>query len=204
MAVRPTPAFTWLDGLILAVFLGAAIAAAAADDPRFLATMSFSASRRPAWDGLPAWAGALELPSKRAQSDFGAFLAVMTLGVGLVTFRRVPARRLGLPRPGVAATAAAAMALLAHTALFVARSSYQYLWARVGLASLAGELHGPEFQPNAAGAEVTGAILGIWAYLALAHGWRARDDWRDWLGRWLGWAWLSNIAFHALFVVVWG
>src|SRR4051794_23018974 len=97
MAGRRTRPFTWLDGAILAASLVAAIAAAAVDDPRFFTTMSFSASRKLSWEGLPLWARALEMPAKRAQSDFAAFLAIMTLGVGIVTFRRWPSRRLGLP-----------------------------------------------------------------------------------------------------------
>jgi len=51
---------------------------------------------------------------------------------------------------------------------------------------------------------VTGAIIGVWVYLALARAWRARNDWRDCLGRWLGWCWLGNIAFHPLAQLIWG
>jgi hypothetical protein len=39
--------------------------------------------------------------------------------------------------------------------------------------------------------EVPASLLGVWGYLILARAWEAHDDWRDWLGRWLGWCWIG-------------
>jgi hypothetical protein len=51
---------------------------------------------------------------------------------------------------------------------------------------------------------VTGAILGVWTYLVLAWAWKARDDWLDCIGRWLGWCWLGNLVLHPLAQWIWG
>jgi hypothetical protein len=166
--------------------------------------MVFHASRKAPWRDLPGWAKDLEMPSKRVQSDFAGFLAITSLGVGLVMFRRRPVGRRSLPMPGVAAAAAAFSVLLFKAARTLPLISYRGLWSQQSIAGWVELLHGPEYQASTTGTAVAGAILGTWSYLALARAWRARDDWRDWLGRWLGWAWLSQIAFHPLFLIIWG
>jgi hypothetical protein len=192
--------FTGFDGLVLAGFAVLAVIVVVPNDHEFFPWMrSFAIGNAP-WTSLPEWVSDLELPAKRIANDFTVFLAVMTLGVASVTFRHRAAWCLvGLPRPGVAASAAAAIVLIVHE--IGARFRY---WCRphllkafpaswyLGLESLSIET------------EVAASILGVWAYLMLARGWKARDDWRDWLGRWLAWCWLSTIPFHVLSMAIWG
>ena len=203
---RPRP-FTWPDALILAAFFALGVAGAVLDDPGFLSSMMFAASRQDAWPGLPRWAKALEMPSKRVQSDFGAFLALMGLGVAVVTLRggwgRL--RRGGFPAPGVAASAAVATTLLVDLVLDVVKITKNGVWANIPATYWLTEAwHSSEFQSRTQAIHAAGAILGVWAYLILARSWRPRADWRDWLGRWLGWAWLGYSASTALFIALWG
>jgi hypothetical protein len=53
-------------------------------------------------------------------------------------------------------------------------------------------------------AAVTTSILGVWSCLLLARAWKPRDDWGDWLGRWLAWCWLSHPAFFVMALAIWG
>jgi hypothetical protein len=38
--------------------------------------------------------------------------------------------------------------------------------------------------------------------LGLARAWRATADWRDWLGRWLGWCWLLSPVLQIVTTVL--
>lgn len=138
------------------------------------------------------------------QSDFAAFLAIMSLGIGAVTFRKRPSRHRGVPTPGVAAMAAAVSVMVIQSALGVGLIARRNLWAQQDFGGWVEYLHGEEFSPATTGTAIAGAILGTWSYLAVAGAYRARDDWRDWLGRWVGWAWLSQVGLHSLFAIIWG
>jgi hypothetical protein len=111
---RPIP-FTWLDGLVLAGSAALAIGWAVSADREFLELLSSFASRRMPWPNLPQWVEDLELPAKRIARDFTTFLSVMSMGIALASFRRHASCSLvGLPRPGIAATATAALVLMAR------------------------------------------------------------------------------------------
>jgi hypothetical protein len=198
-------------------------------------------SRKVPWTNLPAWVEDLELPAKRIERDYVAVLSAMSLGIALVSFRRRATWRfVGLPRPGVAASAAAAFVLVAREAWIQG-----LVWYGLGtflggpqVSHIRGPLPDrfgvvgvslPRFSRSATSwvgvslprflrsatswyteelfesrIEVPAAILGIWGYVVLARGWKARDDWRDWLGRWLGWCWVSVVLFDVLAIVIWG
>jgi hypothetical protein len=104
----------------------------------------------------------------------------------------------------VAATAAVA-AVVGYEVLWSLAKYWRFdAWEAITADTWPGILHWAEFYPTNITTNVTGAILGTWTFLALAGSWRARDDWRDWLGRWLAWAWLVNVAFHPFSVILWG
>jgi hypothetical protein len=145
----------------------------------------------------------MHLPAKRVQSDFVAFLDLMSIAVAIVLFRRPPWRFPVLPAPGIAATAAATGAILLGKGSFLLRSTFDLgLNLRRSVAAL--NAYQSEFVPSAESVTVAGAVLGVWIYLALARASKARDDWRDWLGRWLGWAWISAVVFRTLVFTLWG
>jgi hypothetical protein len=223
---RPIP-FTWLDGLVLAGFAALAVAWAVSADREFLDLVSSFASRRVPWPNLPEWVEDLELPAKRIARDFATFLSVMSVGIAVASFRRRASWCLvGLPRPGIAATAAAALVLLARQAWIHGLVWYSlggFPWIPTPL-SLFRLINTAFFDPIRFGLnlrqfgqtswylmrlleiriEVPASILGVWGYLTLARAWKARDDWRDWLGRWLGWCWIGMVLFDVLAILTWG
>jgi hypothetical protein len=176
------PQFSWLDAFILTVFAASGFLIAVLNDQVFFNLLPSLASHQAPWQSLPDWVADLELPAKRVQWDFLALLSVVSVGVGLVILRgRHPGVRNGLPGPGVAAGGTAALVVIEQT---VERNTGAY-W----------------FEVEAA---VTAAILGVWSYLLLARAWKARDDWRDCLGRWLAWCWLCQLPAHILILTTWG
>lgn len=200
MRYRP---FTWLDGLILAAFGVLGVAAAIASDRGFLSGMSFLASRSEPWPNAPDWFLALELPAQRVHCDFIAFLTVASLGRGLATFRRPGVARLGLRAgPGVIAVGGASAILGYHLITTLALVAYHGHWS--ALEAVLWMTSDPLRLLDVHAVDVTGGILGLWALLAVSGRWRARADWRDFLGRWLGCCWLGNIALDVLFPILWG
>ena len=197
----PRLPFTGIDGLVLAGFAVLAVIEVIPNDDVFFHRLRAFASKKAPWTNLPEWVRDLELPAKRIANDFTAFLTVMSLGVASVTFRhRAAWCRVGLPRPGVAASAAAAMVLIVHEVGVQVR-----YWRFSQLRSfLAPQIWYLGLESTSIETEVAASILGVWAYLMLARGWKARDDWRDWLGRWLAWCWVSTIPFRVLCIAIWG
>ena len=205
--------FTWIDGVILGVCRIPIVYVVLVADSGFLELLNVEASQEAPWSKLPAWVRELELPAKRIHCDFIAFLSVMSLGIAMVTFHhRGSGRACGLPEPGVAATACAAFFVVLRTfeRLFLLWGRHlplvrsNLIWPRV-LCSLSSTLDwgfGLIWFEIESG--VIGAILGVWTYLVLARAWKARASWTDWLGRWLGWCWLSGLAFHVLVAGLWG
>ena len=111
----PQPPFTRLDGLVLIGFVLLALGIVLLEDREFFHRLATFASERAPWTNLPDWVSDLELPAKRIENDFAVFLIVMSLGVASVSFRRRAAWRfVGLPRPGVAASAATSIVLIAR------------------------------------------------------------------------------------------
>ena len=206
---------TWLDGLILACFSLAGLYGALLIDRQFMEHLPLFVTNTNPWiSPLPDWIEDLDLPLKRIQFDFLAFLTVLSPGVGLVTLRRPFPWPWGrLPGPGVAATAATALAVpykVLERLLLVYHQdqngrSLDLIWPvsrSGGYWSVMDWGWGIALYQVETG--VTGAIIGVWIYLALAQAWRARDDWRDCLGRWLGWCWVGNVAFDPLAQLIWG
>jgi hypothetical protein len=189
-----------VDLAILAIFAALALGLAIVNDREFLQVLMNYRSMGGHWPGTPLWFDALELPSKRVQSNFAAFLIAFTPGIALATFRRPSALRHRPTMPGVLATAAASLAILVWIPDFIRRSFgiWPYLWAGPG-PGFWYDMTWLHFEPY-----TSGAIVGVWAYLALGRRWIARDDWRDRLGRWLGWCWLGITAASSLFPILWG
>jgi hypothetical protein len=215
MRNEQSPTFRWLDGLILACFSTVGLYAALWIDREYMKHLPFFRTNVNTWTSpLPYWLEDLDLSAKRVQFDFLAFLTVLSPGVGLVTFRRRSSWQWGhLPGPGLAASAAAAIAVIYKVLERVFLVSHQdpnsrsldLIWPigrSEGFWSAMDWGWGIALYQVETG--VTGAIIGVWVYLTLARAWRARDDWRDCLGRWLGWCWLGNIAFHPLVQLIWG
>jgi hypothetical protein len=212
MAKATRVPFQRLDGLVLILFFVVGLYAAVLIDAEFMENLWYFDAGNP-WAFLPDCVAALELPAKRVQFDFLAFLSVVTPGIGLVTFRRLASWRWGgFPGPGVAASATSALTELHQVAericlLYYNHPGYRKLgliWPPGGRIQWSPYDWGYASSLFQIGSGVTGAILGVWAYLILARAWKARDDWRDFLGRWLAWCWLGEVAFSTLAPVIWG
>jgi hypothetical protein len=206
------PRFGWQDSFILTVFTASAIVMAVLNDRAFFDLLPSLASRQAPWGGLPDWFADVELPAKRVQWDFLAFLSVVSVGVGLVILRGCRRGvRNGLPGPGVAAGITAALVVIEQTLerLRLAAQDGLLVWpAFIRMRFAMPRWNPPDWNTGPywfeLEAAVTAAILGVWSYLVLARAWKARDDWRDWLGRWLAWCWLGQLPAHVLILILWG
>lgn len=206
------PRLGWLGGSILTVFAAAGIVVAVLNDRAFFDLLPSLASRQTPWQTFPEWVADLELPAKRVQWDFLAFLSVVSVGVGLEILRgRRRGIRNGLPGPGIVAGATAALVVIEQTLERLRLAAQDGLLAWPAVLRMRGSWQrwnpyewntGPYwFELEAA---VTAAILGVWSYLILARAWKPRDDVRDWLGRWLAWCWLGQLPAHVLILILWG
>jgi hypothetical protein len=206
------PQFGWPDCFILTVFTASGMVIAVQNDRAFFDLLPSLVSHQAPWESLPDWVGDLELSTKRVQWGFLAFLSVVSIGVGLVIVRgRRRGIRNGLPGPGVAAGVTAALVVIEQTVERLCFAAQDRLlvwpaWLRV-------RFDMRKWDPNEwntgtywfeVEAAVTAAILGVWSYMVLARAWKARDDWRDWLGRWLAWCWLAQLPAHILILTIWG
>jgi hypothetical protein len=206
------PRFDWPDCFILTVFAASGIVMAVLNDQVFFTLLPSLASHQAPWPSLPDWLADLELPAKRVQWDFLAFLSVVSVGVGLVILRcRHPGVRNGFPGPGVAAGVTAALVVIEQTLERLCLAAQDGLLAWPALFRTRFDMG--KWDPNEwntgpywfeVEAAVTAAILGVWSYLVLARAWKARSDWRDWLGRWLAWCWLGQLPAHILILTIWG
>ncbi len=141
------------------------------------------------WPAEHRWMAARAL---RLESDCGAALVVLTIGLGLAALRSPfvpPGRR--WPGRGRAAIAAATLGLcygiLNVVSEVVADPASQWTgWAnpRFLLQSL-----------QSCRGSAPDAVLGAWALLALAGRWRSKEAGLGRLSRRLGWAWLALLAF---------
>jgi hypothetical protein len=206
------PQFDWPDCFILTVFTASGMVMAVQNDRAFFDLLPSLASLQAPWQNLPDWVADVELPAKRVRWDFLAFLSVVSVGVGLVILRGCRRGvRNGLPGPGVAAGVTAALVVIEQTVerLCLAAQDGLLVWP----AWLRVRFDMRKWDPNEwntgaywfeVEAAVTAAILGVWSYLLLARAWKARDDWRDRLGRWLAWCWLAQLPAHILILTIWG
>jgi hypothetical protein len=213
MSQAPEPSrFSGLDAFILAVFSGAGLLTAIENDRVFFDMLQSLASHQEPWPSLPGWVADLELPAKRVRWGFLAFLSIVSVGIGLSILRGTrQAIRNGLPGPGIAAGVAAAIAVIEQTLERICLAAQDGLLAWPAFVRTRFDMRkwspyewntGPFwFEAETA---VTAAILGVWSYLILARAWKARDGWRDWLGRWLAWCWLGQIPAQVAIVLLWG
>jgi hypothetical protein len=190
--------FTALDALILAVSVFGGFVAAWWLDSAFFEMLWVYRSHSPVWSWLPRWVGDLELPAQRVQFGVVPFLAVVSLGVALASFRtlRIDVQRLWRS-PGLAATAVIAATILVYTAVTALEVWRAQTWRNLS----------PTFWNNTLAflaLNVTATLESVWCYMAVARLWRPRSGWRDWLGRWLGGVWLATLGTSALFLVLWG
>jgi hypothetical protein len=158
---------------------------------------------------LPEWIRSLELSARRLQYDLTACLIAITPAIGLAAFRRrVTWKCHGFPGPGVAAIAASSLAVIHHVAeracIVFSNESGGWIWAHPAGVSWSPREFGYGVSVLQVGAGVTGAILGVWAYLLLAQAWEPRDEWRDLLGRGLAFCWLGEMGFEVLAPALWG
>jgi hypothetical protein len=211
--VRSTPApFQRLDGLVLIFFSLLGLNAALRVDAEFMGNRWYFDAGNP-MTFLPGWVLLLELPAKRIQFDFMSFLIVVTPGVGLVTFRHRSSWNWNwLPAPGIAVSAVSVLTLIHHVTeraflvYYHSPSERQLglIWPRGNRFNWSPLDWGCGISVTQIAMGVEGAILGAWAYLILARAWKASDDWRDFLGRWLAWCWLADVAFGILAPALWG
>jgi hypothetical protein len=206
-------AFSPIDGLILSIAVGLALyLSTLLDNELMLNLRMLHVGKSPLGITSNAFEE-LELPARRIALDFLAFLSVTSVGMALVFFRRPASWRCpGLPSPGVAATAAAAVAVVHQVVERLLLAYYQNpggrsigpFWAANGWYIWNPYDWWPDTALYQIEAGATGAILGVWSLLLLSSRWRPASDWRDDAGRWLGWCWLSTLAFQALSIVLWG
>jgi hypothetical protein len=204
-----------LDCLLLACFTTAGLYASLLIDREFMEHLYFFTTNMNPWSSaLPGWLEDLDLPVKRIQFGFLAFLTVLSPGVGLVSLRRAARLRRGpIPSPGVAAAVASAIAVLYKSlerCLLIHNQdphskSLDWIWPIGRRAHAWSSMDwGWGIALYQVEAGVTGTIIGVWVYLALARAWKPREDWLDCLGRWLGWCWLGNVAFYPITQLIWG
>ncbi len=194
--VRSRP-FTIVDGAILLLGLALAVFVAIWFDPLFLEEPHLFRGFGPPRSWLPIWAVGLDLPMKRATVDATAALIPVSLAVALATFRRPigGCRRVG-GSPGLTASAVVAVAVVAEIAIVgLDHRSHARHWEvpAFWIALL------NDFQ-----FDVSAPVGAAWAYQGVGRLWHPRDDWRDWLGRWLGGAWLGLIGLGFLHLAIWG
>ncbi len=177
--VRP---WTWLDLAILVFFLALALLLVFSGDEKLDALLGFATPKEEApFSFTPVilrplfWAWRI--------------LAVMGLGLAIVTFRK-PSDflRHGLRGPGIVATAVCAVLTLAQVL-------NEFLFLRRHPAAMGARFSQvlyviPDYL------EV--AIPAAWVGLALVGRWQAQPDWRDRLGRVLGWSWIAAWAWRTV------
>jgi hypothetical protein len=142
---------------------------------------------------LSPWAQTLRVIS-RVGSDFKAFLAVATLGVGLAVLShpgRLRTRR--WPGPGLSAMAVGAIAEIFMIAWHVQLISQGHYWIDPSLSYMVvlGTVGRVQFR-------TTGAILGTWVVLALSRHWRPQRDLLDSLGCLLSLSWVGLMVLEIL------
>jgi hypothetical protein len=194
----PTRRLTWLDAAILLGFAGLAAAAvyridrewAGGDEPVF--------AHYDPRKGTPAWFQALVTPYMQVHFDFLSALGVMTLGVAVVAFRHPIVLRRGRLGPGLVAAAVAALFEVALLAKEVAR-----MWPVLGWPPSFSAVDWSKWLWVNMASSVSGAVLGAWTALALAGRWRTSPDWRDRLGRVVGWCWVGDVALSVVSRVFW-
>jgi hypothetical protein len=148
---------------------------------------------RPAAATPSPWARTVRVIS-RVESDFKAFLAVATLGVGLTVLShpgRLRTRR--WPGPGLSAMAVGALAETFMIVWHVQLVSQGHYWLDPTLSDLVvcGTVARVQFR-------TTGAILGTWLVLALSRHWRPQRDLLDSLGCLLSWSWIGLMVLEIL------
>jgi hypothetical protein len=187
--------FTWLDAAILLAVLLLGIAAATWADREYLRRQP--PTRFPVRRSVerPQWLWHLQYPFHRLWNDAQSVMGVATLGTAIVLLRdRRIWRRRRLTRPGDVAIAIGVLfggiAVISQVLTAVPTSSRPQ--------SLAFEL-GSILQD-----QVPGSILGAWIALWLARVWRPSPDWRDRLGRILGWCWLGDIGLLIVNALLFG
>jgi hypothetical protein len=146
--------------------------------------------------GLAAWRAARPGVQKRSEATVpvAILLAAWTWATLLVRHRppRPPLRRL-MSRPGDAGSVAAVLATV-MTALASLLLYAGHLFFRSGIGLDAEDA-------SIIGTAITApAILASWLTLALGRRWRREIDWVGWMGRILGFAWLT--AFVALWLTI--
>lgn len=203
-----------LDLLVLSLGALGGLAASLWLDRAFMENLRVFAIRHRPIGTLPGWMEELQLPAWRILYDFVGFLCVVSLGLAVVTLRVATRHRCWTwPGPGVAATFAAALGASHQILERLIAFNHEDTLSRGFLFSPVGTTGsnwspfddwGLPLTPLYVEAGATAAITGVWAILFLARAWRPRPDWRDWLGRWLGWCWLLLPAFQVLSLLVWG
>jgi hypothetical protein len=184
-----------LDVAILAITAMAIAVAVAINDSEAARYLQ----ERPARVTLPPWAQTVWAPLRRAESDFKAFLAVATLGVGVAVLShpgRLRTKR--WPGPGLSAMAVGALAeifMVVWHAHLTSQGHY-FLDRRLAYLLVFGTVARVQFR-------TTGAILGTWVVLAISQRWRPRPDLLDRLGCLLGWSWIGLEALESLAPSFW-
>jgi hypothetical protein len=142
---------------------------------------------------LSPWAQTVRVTS-RVESDFKAFVAVATLGVGLTVLShpgRLRTRR--WPGPGLSAMAVGALAEIFMIAWHVQLIWQGHYWIDPSLSYMVvcGTVGRVQFR-------TTGAILGTWVVLALSRHWRPQRELLDCLGCLLSLSWIGLMFVEIL------
>lgn len=136
-----------------------------------------------------------ESPYRRLQHDYFFAMAIATLGAGalLATDRTAWTRR-GLSRPGtIAVVLAISLGLVQILFVFLLRwplwKSADPIWFDMN--------NGVEFR-------LSGSIFGAWVVMISSGLWRRSQNWKEKLGRFLGWGWLGTIGLRLGYLFLFG
>ena len=149
------------------------------------------------WSRWPFRLQMIRVPSERWLNDLVALVGALTIGLASVLFRPRRGESLDCSGPGSIASAIIALFTLVWAAGYlteVIHGSAVFEVQTIGI--LLGTIWGRLLHV------IGWALVGGWLVLAATGGWHSRRDWRDWLGRCLGWAWLGAFAWSELLWLV--
>ena len=186
---------TILDVAILAATAVAGVFATRATDRDYLRINPPDGPRRPPNVSRPAWVWRVEYPYGRVQHDSIILTAMLTLGAtGVLAIDLRTWQRRGPLRPGAVAVGVVAIIGALATASQAAMDPPMFAGA-------------PSFwfnYRNLMEYRASGAVLAAWSTLALGGLWRPCSDWRDALGRVVGWCWVGTMVSLLLFPLLFG
>ena len=186
-----------VDRAIVCLSAALALASVVATDLAFDPAIMVPDHEVRSWSRWPLRLQMIRVPSERWLGDLVAFVGALAIGLASVLYRPRRGESLDRSGPGSVASAIIALFTLVWAAGYLAaviQGSVAFEVRNIGI--LLGTIWGLLLPV------IGWALVGGWLVLAATGGWHSRRDWRDWLGRCLGWAWLGAFAWSELLWLV--